>query len=174
MHRRHLRPALLLCLVSGAAWLAAAGGSGAALGAGSTAARAASNCSQFNVTGKRVSVQSNIYRITWLLKQKGAAIMGTATLTADQASQAGYTGTVGTVTGTMKGARLAIVVKWPHRADGTVVKGEYVGTVKYRARARVPARSRMGRRDLANPSAKGTWVGTGVATCGSAGSETGR
>jgi hypothetical protein len=74
------------------------------------------------------------------------------------------------VTGTLVGGRLNVVVQWPARTDGSIARGRYVGTVMQAG----SGRGRVGNGkawDLANPSAKATWTGTGAATCGGESSE---
>jgi hypothetical protein len=119
---------------------------------------------QWDVTGTWHTVQLNNYTITWTFKQQGTSLTGKAALPPDEAARARYTGTVGQVKGSIVGDKLDVVVQWPRRTDGVVVRGRYVGTVEESA-------SRGGKVDdgrdwdLANPSLKGTWTGTGAAAC---------
>jgi hypothetical protein len=162
-----MRPGLIVGVIAVAATLAVVGGPSAARDAGDSAA---ATCGQLNVTGKWTTVQSNVYRVTWSFTQSGTKITGTATLPPGDATRGGYTGRVGRVTGTLVGARLSVVVQWPPRTDGSVVRGKYVGTVVEAG----AGRGRVGNGqawDLANPSARASWTGTGAAHCGGESSE---
>jgi hypothetical protein len=150
---RFVVPALVLSWVVGSGALAAS----ARLDGRAGSAKA---CSQLDVTGTWTTLQSNRYTVTWRFAQAGTRISGSAVLPKADADRAGYTGTVGQlVKGSLVGDRLDVVVQWPARADGTVVRGEYVGTV-------IASRVSDGQAwDLANPSAKASWTGSGPAKC---------
>ena len=124
----------------------------------------ATACSHLNVTGTWTTLQSNLYRVTWKFAQTGTKISGSAILPQADADRAGYTGTVGhLIKGSLVGDHLDVVVQWPARSDGSVARGEYVGTV-------IGGRVSDGQAwDLANPAAKASWTGNGPAKCAGAG-----
>ena len=119
---------------------------------------------QSDVTGTWRTVQSNNYTITWTFKQQGTSLTGKAALPPNEAARARYTGTVGQVKGSIVGDKLDVVVTWPPKTDGVLVRGRYVGTVEKGATG--GGKVNDGRAwDLANPSAKGRWTGAGAAAC---------
>jgi hypothetical protein len=131
------------------------------------ASPATADCAQWDVTGMWQTLQTGGYSIIWSFSQTGTRISGTATLTPEEAARAGYTGeAVGRLTrGALVRDRLDVVVQWPPRSNGSVTRGEYVGTVAAvgaGGRAQVEDGQAWG---LANPSAKVKWSGSGDATC---------
>jgi hypothetical protein len=92
-------------------------------------AKGARSC-KLDISGTWKTSQGNNYHVTFDFKQSGTTLTGSATLPADEQRRAGYSGPTGVVAGTVKGDKLDLVVTWPARADGTVVKGRYYGDVK--------------------------------------------
>ena len=119
---------------------------------------------QWDVAGTWHTVQSNDYTITWTFKQQGTSLTGKAVIPSAEAARARYTGTVGQVKGRIVGDKLDVVVQWPRRTDGVVVRGRYVGTVEESTTGGGMVDD--GRAwDMANPTSKGRWTGTGAAAC---------
>jgi len=158
-----MRARLLLGLIVTLAGLAAAGISTASH---AVSAATGANCAQLNVTGTWTTIQSNVYHVTWHFTQKGTAITGTAVLPAEDAANGGYTGTVGHVTGSIKGSHLDVTVTWPPHTDGKISHGRYAGTVTEGPGSRGGHVTDGQAWDLVNPSTKASWTGSGAATCG--------
>jgi hypothetical protein len=83
----------------------------------------------WQVAGTWEVSQINDYHPTFSIIQVGSTLTGTATLTAEEASKGGYTGTVGTGTGSVEGSTFTFVVTWPVKKDGKVISGTYTGTI---------------------------------------------
>jgi hypothetical protein len=127
---------------------------------------APAGCEQWDVTGTWTTIQSNRYRVTWKFTQSGTTITGTGVLPAADASAGGYTGTVGQlVKGKITGDRLDVVVQWPKRTDGSVIRGEYVGTVKKGGAENRGTVDDGQAWDVTNPGSRATWTGSGAAKC---------
>ncbi len=140
-----------------------------ALAAGASSrprAQAAAACLQWDVTGTWQTLQSNVYHVTWAFSQQGTTVRGSATLPPDEAQRAGYTGNVvGQITSgsVVVGNFLDVVVQWPPKTDGSVIRGRYTGTVTQELGG---GRIYDGRAwDLANPGAKASFTGSGPAHC---------
>ncbi len=120
---------------------------------------AAGTCSQWNISGTWATSQENGYHVTFVLQQSGTTLTGTASLSAAEAQRGGYTGTTGTVAGTLVGNHVDVIVTWPKKMDGTILRGHYSGTVTSGAIS-----GRADNPDL--PSYAGiSWSGTGAARC---------
>jgi len=139
---------------------------GSATGQNATARASvsATSCSQWNVAGtwrvlQRASATTPVFHITFRFAQSGKTVTGQGILTAAEARASGYSGTTGTLTGTLSGSRLNVVVTWPRLTNGTVVKGRYVGGVAANAITAGQAWP------LAQPSVKVTWTASGRARC---------
>jgi hypothetical protein len=124
-----------------------------------------SGCSNFDVTGTWTTYQSNNYTVTWHFQQNGTTVSGSATLPEAEAQASGLTGTVGTVSGTVKGDRLDVTVQWPKKTDGSTLRGEYVGTIEQGTAANMGSVSDGEAWNVATPSLKATWTGHGAAMC---------
>ena len=130
----------------------------AALPTSSPAERPASvaqTCSQWNVTGTWTIRQANLPTkpLTWKLTQQGTTVSGSAVI-------AGTPGVGRVIRGSLVGSRLDLVVQWPSGS-----RGLYGGTVTAGAQAGSgQVRNGLGW-DLANPSAKVAWTGSGPASC---------
>jgi hypothetical protein len=90
---------------------------------------AAAACEQWDVTGTWSTTQGNGYNPAFTFNQSTPSLSGSATLSAGEAQRAGYTGTTGSVSGTITGARLDVVVTWPPKENGSVDRGRYTGIV---------------------------------------------
>ena len=123
---------------------------------------ASASCSQWNVAGtwrvlQRASSISPVFHITFRFAQSGTRVSGQGILTAAEARATGYSGTTGTLTGTLSGSHLNVIVTWPPN-NGAVVRGQYVGTVTAKAITAGQAWSLP-------PSVKIGWTATGQARC---------
>ncbi len=118
-----------------------------------------SPCLQWDIRGVWQTQQGNGYKPVMTFSQSGTALSGSAVLTPAEAASAGYTGTHGSITGTLIGDKLDIVVTWPPRANGSVPRGRYTGTVSQGQIAGAAT-------SLETPAAAAvTWSGTGPAGC---------
>ncbi len=92
-------------------------------------AHAAAACLQWDVTGTWQTVQSNVYRVTWALAtgddsfRLGHDFPGRRCRTEIYGHRGNDHGR------SLVGDRLDVVVQWPVRTDGVVVRGRYAGTV---------------------------------------------
>jgi hypothetical protein len=90
---------------------------------------AAGVCEQWDVTGTWPTEAANDYHAVFTFSQSGTSLSGSATLPPHEAARARYTGTTGSVRGTITGDRLEVFVTWPPKDDGTVLTGKYTGGV---------------------------------------------
>ncbi|MGD9892276.1 MAG: hypothetical protein AB7R89_26835 [Dehalococcoidia bacterium] len=122
---------------------------------GATPAGAAA-CAQWDVSGVWSTAHADgRYRPSFTFQQSGTTITGTATLTAAEQTAAGYTSPTGTVTGTIGGDQLDVVVTWSGR-NGPV-QGRYAGAV---SEGRV-----SGMATAVGASTGMGWSGTGPTRC---------
>ena len=122
-------------------------------------------CLDWNVTGSWSVTQSNGYQPTWNLTQSGDHITGTEVLSATDEARGNYAGTTSSLTGTIVGDTMEIIVTSPPKNSGPAVRGEFLGNVTtgsgtgqgaVSGPAGVPG----------SPRADGvTWSGTGPARC---------
>lgn len=101
----------------------------------------------WQVGGTWSITQVNGYHPVFEITQEGAALSGTATLSASEATLGGYTGNVGAGAGSVEGDTFTFAVTWPPKTDGQVVTGTYTGKIS------------DGRID------GDTWYGTGPTQC---------
>lgn len=131
--------------------------------AASAPTRPGTNCAQWNVAGtwqalQRASAKTPVFHITFRFAQSGTRVTGQAVLTAAEARASGYSGTKGTLTGTMAGSRLNVIVTWPP-ANGVVGQGHYVASVTSNAIT-------AGRAwPVLQPSLQISWTAAGRARC---------
>ena len=88
-----------------------------------------STACEWQVTGTWNITQNNNYHPVFEITQTGATLTGTATLSENEASAGGYTGTTGTGSGSVNGNNFTFIVTWPPKTDGQVVLGGYTGTI---------------------------------------------
>jgi hypothetical protein len=94
----------------------------------STTAAALAKCAQWNVTGTWRSSATNNFHVAFRFAQKGTHVTGAATIPPAEATIVGYA--TGTLTGTVKGSHLRIVVIWaPRASDHVQLHAVYTGTV---------------------------------------------
>jgi hypothetical protein len=112
-------------------------------------------CTQWDVSGNWNTAHSNgSYHPSFTFSQTGTTITGTGTLPAGEQANAQYTGP-GTVTGSMKGDQLDVVVTWPTRNGA--VQGRYFGTV---------TQGRVSGMGVAVGASSGIgWTGSGPTRC---------
>lgn len=130
-----------------------------AITGGPTVTATTTTCRQWDVSGTWNTAHSdNSYHPSFTFQQNGTSITGTASLPAGEQANARYTGP-GTVTGSMKGDQLDVIVTWP-RANGAV-QGRYFGTV---------TQGRVSGMGVAVGASSGIgWTGTGPTRCVSTG-----
>jgi hypothetical protein len=126
-----------------------------AITGGPTATATATTCRQWDVSGTWTTAHSdNSYHPTFTLQQNGTSITGTATLPSGEQANAQYIGP-GSVTGSMKGDQLDVVVTWPRR--NMSVQGRYFGTV---------TQGRVSGMGVAVGASSGIgWTGSGPTRC---------
>ena len=132
----------------GAALALAGGLSG--FGAGTAFAAPSSaggTCGLYNVTGTWSGQQNSVPGLDFVLQQNGAAVTGSAS----------YPSLAGTVTGTVSGSTLDMIVTWNQGdADNDSLQGEYVATIS-------PGLLSNGTgQDVDNSSSTATWSATGT------------
>jgi hypothetical protein len=85
---------------------------------------------QWIVAGIWQTTSSNNYHPFFYIKQEGATLSGMATLSANEAALAGYSGTVGKGTGSVAGNVFTFAVAWPPRkSNGEAVSETYTGAI---------------------------------------------
>jgi hypothetical protein len=113
-------------------------------------------CRQWDVTGTWATAHGdNKYHPSFTFQQSGTAITGTASLSGAEQTLAGYTSPAGSVTGTMRGDQLDVIVTWSGRNGA--VQGHYFGTV---TQGRV-----TGSAAAVGASTGIGWTGTGPTRC---------
>ena len=117
---------------------------------------AAGTCQRY-VAGTWVTSQGNNYHVTFNFGQNGSSVYGSASIPEHERTRAGYTSSVGSVSGSVENDYIDVVVTWSH--PNGPVKGRYYG--------RVSSTELYGSGyNLANPVATSVdWHGTGRASC---------
>ena len=128
-----------------------------AVAAGHQAATKAAQCKQWNVSGTWATHQSNNFHVAFYFKQTGMTFTGKATISAAEQTQAGYTSPTASLTGTLKGTRLALRSVWL-TPTGKII-GAYKGTVS-------KGTIKGSGRDITTPGAPAvSWAGKGPTSC---------
>ena len=117
----------------------------------------ASAACQRYVGGTWATSQGNNYHVTFNFGQNGSSVYGSASIPEHERTRAGYTSSVGSVSGSVENDYIDVVVTWSH--PNGPVKGRYYG--------RVSSTELYGSGyNLANPVATSVdWHGTGRASC---------